>query len=328
MKSIWLSENGDFTEAEELLNDNTQFEGTFMLTAKAVLALKRGDSTAFAQIAEKAFSVDKKKTNKWLRLYRAHLEASSSRDKAIRELKEALIIDKNFNLALIELGYLFSLTSECDSVVKYVQGVSRSFGDEECISFLGDAYYFCGDVDSAWLAYDSSNRIRENGFAYFGIATIQQYQRSNIKLAEHYYKKSLEFSRDKCNALNQLGWLYVDSGDFELAASYFDDMYLICSEEVFLSDYILFCLKTRRLRKAEDAVVKFASHSPDRFKVEGFRLVLQVISGKTSIEEQYGEVDRYYRVFGDEAAQWLNSVFEELNETSEVKIVLNSSSIG
>lgn len=70
---------------------------------------------------------------------------------------------------------------------------------------LGVAYERSGDFDSAIKEYEKASRKLPEAYFYLGNA---YFQKNELKQAEAFYKKAIEYNEHNADAYNNLAWLY------------------------------------------------------------------------------------------------------------------------
>jgi tetratricopeptide (TPR) repeat protein len=325
MKALSYISYDSLRAAEKLITSNLKKGNTFSLIAAGVLYDKKNDSVKAQDFFDQAIASDERRVNKWLRLYLFYHYKKDDLAKALENLDQAIQMDSVFNQAIIEKAYLLSPVDNCDSIIKLLNKVNRNYKDNGYLSFLGDAYYYCGDGERAVSCYLKSNEIKENGFAYFGLGTIEHYMNRNLGKASEFYIKSSEYSDTRCDAKISLGWLNFDKNNLDVAESYFREIPDLCAKQENYNELIYFYIKTGKLKNAKEYITLAEKRFSSSYFTEGFKLLIDVLSGDLEAFLKNNKIDSYYATYGKDAADWLNSLLTDINDLRKVRIAPDQS---
>lgn len=157
MKAYFLIENGNSKKAKSLLKKEVfktenLIESTYIKLALAKIHLAEKDTSKYEDLIIEALEEDK--NNKWL--YLELFDNYKNKDSllAISYLEKSLALDTTFSHALIEKAYQFDFNIECDKVIALLKpSIENSSEIVSHISYLADAYFYCGDVENAEKLY-------------------------------------------------------------------------------------------------------------------------------------------------------------------------------
>lgn len=312
MKVLSLLSSDKLDQARILL-DGVKEKGTYSFTAEAVMYDHIQDSVMAEVSFRKAHELDVKQSNKWLRLYMYYHFKKKDREYALKQLERSIEIDGSFFRAIIEKSYLLSPAENCEQVISLLSKVDTTFGDADWLSFLGDAYFYCRDMEKARRSYSLSERVKENGYAFLGLGNINCYFLNDLKTAEAYYRKSLEYEDTYCDGRISLGWLAFEMENLIAAENEFVAALDSCYTQGVFVETVMFFLKTNNHQKAKKFIERWKGDFGRSYLVEGLSLVEKISTENFTVDERNKLIDDYYHEFGEVAAGWLSETFIELS---------------
>ncbi|MBR9831654.1 hypothetical protein GYB57_05880 [bacterium] len=226
MKYYNISFNGSNEEAKKELTNKIRSNiklnnGTFVNLALGAIETNNNNVSIAIKYYNKSYLLDTNEINKWIRieLYYNYLQGNLHDGKGVDYLLEAIRIDQDFELALIELANHYILDGSYSAAQKILEDSQFDLLDYKKQFLLGNLQLEVNNIEKAKELFQKSISIYENSDSYIGLGYINQFYESDYVNAKIHYQKAIDVDPADPVSYKRLGVLELDLNNYSSADS-------------------------------------------------------------------------------------------------------------
>lgn len=314
MKLFYLISERKDSEANEYLEkiNGKVNKGTFIIMSQAQLI--KNNKNKYLAFLKKAYNKDYLKQNKYVRFLLFDYYYNKDFNIANKFLNEALEIDSNYIVGLVEKANVLKNQGRINSSIEML---------DKAININGDAFacYYRSMFYSDKKEYDKAEELLRLGLKnkripeiYCALGYISNVRGDNEKELE-FYQNGLQIDSANKFVLSRLGWFYVSKEDFVTAKFYFDKM-AISEPKFYKDDYyplIYTNIVLYNYEESQKLINKFRKNFDNDFQIDFFQILLFSLQKKISKSENL--IDVYYKTYDEDKILWLNDELMKWNIT-------------
>ena len=240
---------------------------------------------------EKALKEDTKVQNKWLRLELYYFYLGNEDFKAFKYLNDALEIDDNFCLAIIEDCLSMDAILNANEIIKKSKLIPESYKDANFLNFLGVVYFNKNEINLSIKTIKESIIIEENSDNLYSLGNIYFLQESNLV-------KNLNI-----DAINSYAWLLFDKGEYNLAEEQFKKLLSINNDQTVFDQVIDFYIRLGKFQTARKYLNESFKYNLSNYSNDGYEIILNKLSGY----ENSDLMNKYEKKYYQEEIEWLHA---------------------
>jgi len=308
--------DGNLVSAKEFIErkaivDGEYLDNTYTLLGVGMYFLKLDKLDSSLIFFQRSRELDLEFRNKWVRLELYYLTMNSNRKLALSMLKEALELDKNFYLALVEYVAELAKDSLYQTAISQINSFESFENDAHLCYLIGFCYLNIEDYSNAEKWFQVSFEIKESVEALVGLGYLHQYIHNNPRKALENYQKAFAIEPENPTVNKRLGLYYKEFEEFELAEKHLEKAIQVINTK---EDYYSLIHVYVNLNKYKEAMklneLSTMELGFDRVN-EFWSILISSLKGDILTAQKY--LDEYYLVYGTEDIDWLKKALQVWN---------------